>query len=159
MKLLAIDPGNSMGLSCWNDGELVDSFIWKFKSQVEAEIHLPHFINDYVHINNIEKIVYEDPVENGKRGNNLIKLAKKCGIIIAVASLKFIECHSFNTSKLQTFIGATGKTESKKKRIKQWVIEKYGEEHAKTQDQADAVAIGYSYIKILKELENKNESK
>lgn len=160
MLTLVLDQASkTSGYSIWKDNELIKygAFTYHDTNQITRIVKLGQRVNEIIETLGIQELVIENiQLEQGV-GNNVATfqiLAQLQGILHYVAFINNIPCYMLRPSEWRSrcgFLKGQKQTRQQQKKIAQeWVLKQYN--YKCTQDEADAICIGYAHTHQPKEL-------
>lgn len=159
LEWFSVDPGRCMGLARWRGESLVSSGAFYlenyskklFGNSAHEDIiqTLGVFFNGLIDKYNPVLVVFEYPVlswsdKKYKKGDAPFKQGEFIRRLKDVCIDRMVPWVEFNPVSIKRVFTGNGK--AGKDQIRETVAERYGEVHRKNSNQADAVAIGYTYI-------------
>jgi len=160
---ISIDPGMHMGYAVWDGEKLITSGSHcpkaspkDFNKILGREIRVGYIrkcvqalITDY----NITKLAIEYPVISKIfQSNSVVIQVRIWSVILDQFLAHNIPWEEFSPTAIK--YAATGSGAAAKPLVMERVAETFGEEHAKSPDQADAVAIGMCMINLQHKINN-----
>lgn len=158
MHLLALDQSSHItGYSIFIDGKLENygKFSFDDKDMGKRLLNIKNKIKDLITTYNIDNVVFEEIQLQANVGNNIQTfkvLAEVYGTIELLLTELNIPYSTIMASSWKSILGIKGKNRTEQKRnAQQHVLDKY--KIKVTQDEADSVCIGSSYLQRKQQTE------
>lgn len=162
MKLLALDQASrTTGWAIYENDKLLNygKFTYDDDDFGVRLYHIRSKIESMIKDNSIDELIFEDIQFQSNVGNNVDtfkKLAEVYGVLSELAAEMKIPYRSVISTVWKSSLGIKGKDRAAQKKAAQnWVVTKYNV--SPTQDESDAICIGYYGTAGTKDIVNPND--